>query len=153
MRRHASGATRGEDEIQLPGDRLSGSSFFPVCGFAAKIRNFEKETSEWAVIQAQPLSLWDKLSRLIQMAISPGDKLGHYEVLSLLRQGGIGEVSCAYDTRLKCDGAIKELPAAPGTPSGARGSLRAGIAEQEAMDEPANVSGRRYRPHLKYIKL
>src|SRR6202163_2637633 len=46
------------------------------------------------------------------MPLSIGDKLGHYEVLSLLGQGAMGEVSRARDTTLKRDVALKVLPAA-----------------------------------------
>jgi eukaryotic-like serine/threonine-protein kinase len=46
------------------------------------------------------------------MAISPGDKLGPYEILSLLGAGGMGEVYRAHDSRLRRDVAIKVLPAA-----------------------------------------
>ena len=36
-----------------------------------------------------------------------GTKLGHYEVLSLLGKGGMGELWCARDTKLGREVAIK----------------------------------------------
>ena len=44
------------------------------------------------------------------MPIAAGDKLGHYEILSLLGKGGMGEVYRGRDTKLKRDVAIKVLP-------------------------------------------
>src|SRR3569832_1297231 len=43
------------------------------------------------------------------MALSPGDKLGPYEVLSALGAGGMGEVWKARDTRLDRIVAVKTL--------------------------------------------
>src|SRR3954469_23015809 len=44
------------------------------------------------------------------MALSPGARLGPYEILAAIGAGGMGEVYRARDTRLKRDVAIKVLP-------------------------------------------
>ncbi|MFN0152641.1 MAG: protein kinase domain-containing protein [bacterium] len=44
------------------------------------------------------------------MSLSPGTRLGHYEIVSPLGAGGMGEVYRARDTRLDRDVAIKVLP-------------------------------------------
>jgi serine/threonine protein kinase len=43
------------------------------------------------------------------MALTPGSKLGPYEIQSQLGAGGIGEVYCALDTHLDRTVAIKVL--------------------------------------------
>src|ERR1700742_4140642 len=45
------------------------------------------------------------------MLLSPGDKLGPYEIVAPLGAGGMGEVYRARDTRLERTVAIKILPA------------------------------------------
>ena len=45
------------------------------------------------------------------MSLSPGTRLGPYEVVNALGAGGMGEVFRARDTKLDRDVAIKVLPA------------------------------------------
>ena len=44
--------------------------------------------------------------------LAPGTRLGSYEVIALIGQGGMGEVYRARDTKLRRDVALKILPEA-----------------------------------------
>ena len=46
------------------------------------------------------------------MALTPGTRLGPYEIIAQIGEGGMGEVYRATDTKLKRDVAVKVLPAA-----------------------------------------
>ena len=44
------------------------------------------------------------------MSLTPGSRLGHYDVTALIGEGGTGEVWQATDTQLYRDVALKILP-------------------------------------------
>src|SRR5256885_16385163 len=49
-------------------------------------------------------------NRALHMSLSPGDRLGPYEIVAPLGAGGMGEVYRARDTQLKRGIALKVLP-------------------------------------------
>src|SRR5688572_30231078 len=47
--------------------------------------------------------------------LSPGSRVGHYEIIGPIGAGGMGEVYRAHDSRLRRDVAVKILPASLAT--------------------------------------
>ena len=56
------------------------------------------------------------------MALTPGEKLGRYEIRSKIGEGGMGEVYLAQDTKLDRKVALKILPADLAVKSGSNAS-------------------------------
>ena len=53
-----------------------------------------------------------RLSSMASMTLTPGGRLGPYEIVAAIGAGGMGEVFRAKDTKLGREVAIKVLPAA-----------------------------------------
>ncbi len=68
-----------------------------------------------------------------------GTRLGSYEILSLLGKGGMGEVWCARDTKLRRDVAIKVLPDAVAREPEQLARFRREARAQAALNHP-NIS-------------
>src|SRR5688572_12641448 len=72
------------------------------------------------------------------MALTPGTRLGAYEVLALLGSGGMGEVYRARDTRLDRVVAIKVLPA----------SVAGDPERRQRLDREARAISSLNHPHI-----
>jgi hypothetical protein len=64
-------------------------------------------TSGFAVIHSPSTFRSDKLSELLSMPISPGDRIGPYQIAERIGAGGMGDVYRAADPRMGRDVAIK----------------------------------------------
>ena len=72
------------------------------------------------------------------MALTPGSKLGHYEVLGPLGAGGMGEVYRARDPRLDRTVALKVLP----------GDLAGDAERRQRFEREARAASRLNHPHI-----
>src|SRR6202522_440089 len=70
------------------------------------------------------------------MTLTPGTKLGPYEIQSLLGAGGMGEVYRARDTRLGRDVAIKVLPAHLSSDPDLRQRMERGAKAISSLNHP-----------------
>jgi len=70
------------------------------------------------------------------LALTPGTRLGRYEILSAIGAGGMGEVYRAHDPTLDRQVAIKLLPAERSADPSARQRLRLEAMAVAAMDHP-----------------
>src|SRR5438067_7126021 len=66
---------------------------------------------EWKLIEKPALEVAAPLLADDQPRFEPGQHVGHYEIVSLIGRGGMGEVYLARDDRLKRRIALKLLPA------------------------------------------
>src|SRR5260370_8255986 len=72
------------------------------------------------------------------MALTPGIKLGPYEIIAPLGSGGMGEVYRARDTRLDREVAIKVLP----------GSLSSDASLKQRLEREAKAVSKLSHPHI-----
>ncbi|MGI8836909.1 MAG: protein kinase domain-containing protein [Pyrinomonadaceae bacterium] len=66
---------------------------------------------EWELIEKPALEVAAPLLADDQPQLAPGQHIGHYEIVSLIDRGGMGEVYLAKDQRLNRRMALKLLPA------------------------------------------
>ncbi len=87
------------------------------------------------------------------MALTVGDRLGHYDVTALLREGGMGQVYQATDTTLNRQVALKILPEAFATDPDRlarfqrEATMRGGSRRSEARPWPRTIESRGLELH------
>ena len=83
------------------------------------------------------------------MALTPGVRLGPYEVLSAIGAGGMGEVYRARDTRLGREVAVKVLPPDLATDESRLRRFEAEARAVSALNHPQHPHHLRRRPRAR----
>ena len=93
----------------LVGERVEGEGL----SHRFDVPSAKRSTQQGLAFRRGELSFPDGPAHIIAslVALTPGSRLGPYEVTALLREGGMGQVYRATDTNLKRQVAIKVLPA------------------------------------------
>src|SRR5262245_14521547 len=68
------------------------------------------DAQDWDLIEKTALEVAAPLLADDQPQLSPGERIGHYEIINLIGRGGMGEVYLARDDRLNRRIALKLLP-------------------------------------------
>lgn len=68
------------------------------------------------------------------MSVSAGTRLGHYEILTPLGKGGMGEAYLAQDTRLRRKVALKLLADVAGNPDQGAKEFGGGLDQIDSID-------------------
>jgi serine/threonine protein kinase len=82
------------------------------------------------------------------MSLTPGTRLGPYEVLSHIGAGGMGEVYRAKDTRLDRQVAIKVLPAHLSSNPEIRARFTREAKDGDRLTVLLDLMSRRVKAHL-----
>ena len=74
------------------------------------------------------------------MNLTPGTRLGHYELIGRIGEGGMGDVWKARDTRLDREVAVKVLPPGPADDSEQRARFNREAKAIAALNHPNIVT-------------